>query len=128
MSKDRRKFTREFKIKVVEAYRSGQTAIELSRQFELHPNVIYEWDKQYPADPEHAFGAQRRTSGPSKVQDDRIAELERMVGRLSLENDFLKKPWPLQREFRPREIPGIQNRDSSPDRTDDEGSLRPEAV
>ena len=29
--------------------------------------------------------------GATEGQDQRIAELERLVGRLSLENDFLKK-------------------------------------
>lgn len=106
MSKERRTFSRDFKIKVVEAYRSGQTAVELSRQFELHPNVIYEWDKQYRADPEHAFGSQRETSNPSKAQEERIAELERMIGRLALENDFLKKTLAVAKNISSKVNPG----------------------
>lgn len=89
MSRERRQFSREFKIKVVQAYESGVSGVELSRQFELHPNVIYAWSREYRRDPEHAFHEDH--DAPSKVQDQRIAELERLVGRLSLENDFLKK-------------------------------------
>ena len=89
MSRDRRKFSREFKIKVVQAYESGVSGVELSRQFELHPNVIYAWSREYRRDPEKAFHEDHDDS--HQVQDQRIAELERMVGRLSLENDFLKK-------------------------------------
>ena len=36
MSGSRKKFSRDFKIKVVEAYQSGVSAVELSRQFEIH--------------------------------------------------------------------------------------------
>ena len=106
MSKDRRKFSREFKIKVVEAYRSGQTAVELSRQFELHPNVIYEWDRQYRENPEHAFGTHRETNDPMDAHEERIAELERMLGRLALENDFLKKALAIAKSISSKENPG----------------------
>lgn len=89
MSRERRKFSREFKIKVVQAYESGVSAVELSRQFEIHPNVIYGWSREYRKDPEKAFAMDSHAM--SENQDRRIAELERLVGRLSLENDFLKK-------------------------------------
>lgn len=89
MSKERRKFSREFKIKVIQAYESGVSAVELSRQFEIHPNVIYGWSREYRKDPNHAFSSHDHDNPEN--QDRRIAELERLVGRLSLENDFLKK-------------------------------------
>jgi transposase len=89
MSRERRRFSRDFKVKVVQAYESGVSAVELSRQFEIHPNVIYGWSREYRKDPEKAFQIDQHDAAQS--QDQRIAELERMVGRLSLENDFLKK-------------------------------------
>jgi transposase len=89
MSRERRRFSREFKIKVVQAYESGVSAVELSRQFEIHPNVIYGWSREYRKDPNQAFLSHGQDGLES--QDRRIAELERLVGRLSLENDFLKK-------------------------------------
>ena len=89
MSRERRKFSRDFKIKVVQAYESGVSAVELSRQFEIHPNVIYAWSREYRRDPIKAFETDQLDS--TQAPDQRIAELERMVGRLSLENDFLKK-------------------------------------
>ena len=91
MPKDRRKFSREFKLKVVEAYESGVSAVELSRQFEIHPNVIYGWSREYRRDPAKAFQSGEEQNDPSRVDDARIAELERMIGRLALENEFLKK-------------------------------------
>lgn len=89
MSRERRKFSRDFKIKVVQAYESGISAVELSRQFEIHPNVIYGWSREYRKDPDKAFASPTQEAAES--QDQRVAELERMIGRLSLENDFLKK-------------------------------------
>ena len=89
MSKQRKKFSREFKIKVVEAYESGVSAVELSRQFEIHPNVIYAWAREYRQDPATAFGSAGTDVGGDS--DKRVAELERMIGRLPLENEFLKK-------------------------------------
>lgn len=91
MPKDRRKFSREFKIRVVEAYDSGVSAVELSRQFEIHPNVVYAWSREYRRDPAKAFGSGEDQKDPSRVDEQRIADLERMIGRLALENEFLKK-------------------------------------
>jgi transposase len=89
MSRTRRKFSRDFKIKVVQAYDSGVSAVELSRQFEIHPNVIYGWSREYRKDPIKAF--ENAENDTFQATDYRIAELERMIGRLSMENDFLKK-------------------------------------
>jgi len=89
MSRERRKFSRDFKIKVVQAYESGISAVELSRQFEIHPNVIYGWSREYRKDPDKAF--QMDSHDATENQDQRVAELERMLGRLTLENEFLKK-------------------------------------
>jgi transposase len=91
MSKERKQFSREFKIKVVLAYESGVSAVELSRQFEVHPNVIYNWAREYRKDPDKAFTSGIHPVDPSDAAERRIAELERMLGRLTLENDFLKK-------------------------------------
>ncbi len=91
MSKERKKFSREFKIKVVEAYASGVSAVELSRQFEIHPNVIYSWSREYRLDPAKAFLSVKDQESSSGANEQRVAELERMIGRLALENDFLKK-------------------------------------
>jgi transposase len=91
MAKERKRFSREFKIKVVQAYESGVSAVELSRQFEIHANVIYAWAREYRRDGADAFGSGESEQGSSKANEQRLVELERMVGRLAMENEFLKK-------------------------------------
>lgn len=91
MSRVRRQFSRDFKIKVVEAYASGVSAVELSQQFELDPNVIYEWSRQYRENPATAFQGNTHDARSTGAEEQHIAELERMIGRLALENEFLKK-------------------------------------
>src|SRR5712691_9581849 len=91
MANERRRFSREFKIKVVEAYESGVSAVELSRQFEIHANVIYAWAREYRRDGADAFGSQEAEQDSSRANEQRLVELERMVGRLAMENEFLKK-------------------------------------
>lgn len=85
----RRKFSRDFKIQVVQSYESGVSVVEISRQFEIHPNVIYGWSREYSKDSIKIFQLDQHEF--TQGQDQRTAELERMIGRLSLENDFLKK-------------------------------------
>lgn len=105
MSTQHRTFTRDFKIKIVEAYQSGTSAAELSRQFDVHPNLIYTWTREYRADPAHAFDSQR-SADVSKADEQRIAELERLVGRQSLEIDFLKKTLRLAKNISSKNKPG----------------------
>jgi transposase len=48
MKKQRRKFSKEFKVKVVlEALKERHTLSELSQQYELHPNQISAWKQDF---------------------------------------------------------------------------------
>ena len=55
----------------------------------MHQTLVARWKKEYIYNPEKAF------SGPGHPYKDqaRIAELERMAGKLYAEKMFLKKPW-----------------------------------
>jgi transposase len=87
----RKRFTREFKLKVIRAYESGATVAELTRQFDVHANLVYKWSQEYRNNPSGAFHGTASESDPVQTTEQRIAELERMIGRLTVENDFLKK-------------------------------------
>lgn len=83
----RRRFSNEFKRMVVEQCLSGNhTQAQLLRHYDLSHNMLYRWRQEYEA------GAYKRESEAEvKAKDLRIRELEQLVGRLSLENEFLKR-------------------------------------
>lgn len=85
MGLKRRQFTKEFKLKIVHEIEAGKSQTQIARQ--LNPNTIARWRQEYRKYKDQAF------AGPGKPYTDeaRIAELERMVGRLTMENDLLKK-------------------------------------
>ena len=80
-------FTREFKLTVLQALESGRTTGKLAREHEISPALIRGWKMQYRLDPEHAFSG---TGTPSNLET-RNAQLERKIGQLYLENEFIKK-------------------------------------
>ena len=88
MAKNRRSFTREFKLQAVKLItEQGYSYAEAARQLEVRDTQLRLWKKQFDAEPQHAFpGHGHRT--PLE------AELERLRAenkRLLLERDLLKK-------------------------------------
>ena len=86
----RRKFTSEFKTKVVlEALKERSSLAELSQKHDLHPQQITKWKRDFLA------GASRVLSKPQlSVQDEAEAEKARLlqiIGEQKVELDFLKK-------------------------------------
>ena len=70
---------------VEELLAGGATAAQLCRRYELCATVLRNWKQQY---------AQGRLADPESVgesQEQRIQELERMVGKLTMENALLKR-------------------------------------
>jgi transposase len=85
--KTRRNFTREFKLSVLRELESGKNVAQLSRENNLYPSLIGRWKKELQNDPENAF----QGNGNTYKDIARIAELEKLVGRLYAENSLLKK-------------------------------------
>ena len=84
----RRRFTAAFKAKVVLQLLSGEKGLlEASREYEIKDSVLSRWKQQFLERAPEIFEQARATS----PEEDKIAELERLVGRLTLQLDMAKK-------------------------------------
>lgn len=85
----RRRFTGEFKAQVVLELLSGaKSAAELCRQHQLSPRLLAQWKSELLERAPQVFEQeQARSAG-----QERIAELERLVGRLTMQLEIAKKP------------------------------------
>ncbi len=87
MKRKRRTFSKEFKITVMREIENGVKQAEVCRKYDLHPVLVNQWRRIYDKYPDTAFDGK----GNPYKEDAQIAELERLVGKLYAENDFLKK-------------------------------------
>ncbi len=85
--KRRRKFTREFKISVLRELENNKTVAQVCRENNLHPIMLSKWKKEYWNNPKTAFSSNENTT----KLNAKLAESERIIGRLYAENEFLKK-------------------------------------
>ena len=84
----RRTFTSEFKAKVVLECISGEKSVsEACREYQLSPVIVGKWKTEFIENAAAIF--EKKNIGTES--QSQIADLERLVGRLSLENDMLKK-------------------------------------
>jgi transposase len=85
----RRQFTAEFKAQVILELLSGaKSSAELCREHQLAASVLADWKAIFLRHAPAAFERPEHRSGQDATH---VAELERLVGRLTLENDILKK-------------------------------------
>ena len=91
MSKERRSYSAEFKLEMVlEGIRGEKSIAQICRERGIKDSLYYKWRDQFTSQALSIF-EDKRNPGASEGNNERIAELERMVGRLAVENDILKK-------------------------------------
>ena len=83
----RRTFSRQEKLAVVNEFLAGAPLAQVCREHEINAAVARRWLNEFERNPTRAFAGK----GNAVTLEARNAELERMVGKLYLENDFLKK-------------------------------------
>lgn len=85
----RKKYTSKFKTKVVlEALKERCTVAELAQKYELAPQQIHQWKRDFLSKAEDVFdtGAKNKKSEKEEEKD----QLLKTIGQLKVENDFLK--------------------------------------
>jgi transposase len=103
VSKERRQYSREFKLAAVTRFEQAPNVNELARELGVRRELLYKWRAKYASGGATAL---RTTGRPRPVEpvapgeggegDDlsrarrRIAELERKVGQQQLDADFLR--------------------------------------
>jgi len=86
--RERRNFSSGFKKQIVEPILSGSaTQAEPAREHRISPVMINWWKRDYKA----GKFFENVTSQDMAKLELRIRDLERLVGRLTLENEMLKK-------------------------------------
>ena len=86
MGSSRRTFTREIKLAAVQRLETGASIAEVARAFEVNPNVLHRWRREFRQGPGNAFPG----LGRKRWDDTQQAKLERKIGQQTLEIDFLK--------------------------------------
>jgi len=87
VSVKRRSFTRDFKLQIIREVEAGKSQAQAAREYQITANTIPNWRKPHHRYTDRAFAGR----GHAYTDEARLAELERMVGRLTMENDLLKK-------------------------------------
>ena len=84
----RRSFNDDFKKQVVESIVSGSaTQAELAREYRISPVLINKWKKDYKTG---KFFENVDSHNMAKLEL-RVGELERLLGKITLENEMLKR-------------------------------------
>ena len=92
MDLSRAVYSRDLKVTVMRALDAGAARGEIARKYQLSPKLLERWRSEWRAQGEMAFpGIGRRKLEVPTDDGRRLAELERKIGQLTMENDFLKK-------------------------------------
>ena len=88
MVKPRRSYTADFKVRVVLELLSGKKNIsQASREYGVKDSVLSRWRQEFLERAPQIF----EQPGQEDEQAKRIAELERLVGRMAMQLDIAKK-------------------------------------
>jgi transposase len=87
MARTRREFTKEFKLSVLREVEAGASVAETARAHEIHPETIRLWKRDHRKYADRAFAGK----GHAYTDEAKIAQMERAMGQLALENALLKK-------------------------------------
>jgi transposase len=97
----RRRFTAEEKRAFVEeAARPGNSISQVARRYNLSPSLLFSWRRLMEQGSMSSLGADEAVVPESEVKqlNSRVRELERLLGKKTLENEILKDAIEIARE------------------------------
>ena len=91
-ARNRRSYDATFKTKVVlEALKEAKTLAELASSYDIHPNQISTWKKEFLDNATKAFEGDKSTKKQIENLEKERDNLYKKVGQRTMEVDFLKK-------------------------------------
>jgi transposase len=90
MSKERRKYSKEFKLEAIQLYEKGERPVsEVERELGITQGLLWKWKADLEKQPkkEEAFPG----NGKLSETDARIRQLEREIALLKEDKEILKK-------------------------------------
>lgn len=90
MKNNRKQYSNEFKAKVaLTAFSSLKTIAEVAEEFQINPSLVNKWKAELKSKAVAVFSGNQQN--PHQMKEKQIDELYRQVGKLQVENDWLKK-------------------------------------
>ena len=89
MGKKHKTYSADIKARVaLEALRGQKTVAQIASEYQVHPTQVNQWKKQATETLRSGF-----SSGKDKAVSDekKVDNLYRQIGKLQVENDFLKQ-------------------------------------
>ncbi|NMA74057.1 MAG: hypothetical protein GX963_07830 [Bacteroidales bacterium] len=98
------KISSEFKSKIgLASLREDCTAQELCEKYSLHSNQVYEWSNHILKSAGSLLEKESKSKGKANnFSDEQASELNKLIGEITVENNFLKKVEIMSREERSR--------------------------
>jgi len=90
----RRRWTTEQKLQIIEeSFEPGETVSSTARRHGVAPNLLYRWRRLLSEGGAAAVDSDEPVVGNSEVRklEDRVRELERMLGRKTMEVEILRE-------------------------------------
>ena len=89
MTKTRRKFDREFKLRAVEMSYNRDNIKELAHELDVLPELIYRWRREFASKDKASFTG----NGNKRMSDEEseVVRLQKELAEMRMERDILKK-------------------------------------
>lgn len=85
MKKERRTYSHEFKLKLVNIYKNGKSRTDIVKDYNIPTSALDRWIKNYKE------SGSFKAEGNRSAEENELIQLRKEVKYLRLENDILKQ-------------------------------------